>query len=190
MGQPHGENTISKSLFWFSLQGGCEGPKRVIFFSIVWVGHVDKTLDVNFCFDLVCKVVVEVQRSFILFTYMYKKLKLFFLLILSTIFMNSLFSFHVILFLFVLLLLFLCARERQESCMLSLNRTCLLHGDFLKVQIFHLDQCQLVSYKNNFYVRSASISQDWVFSFWVITNHRGLLLIKEKIVKVVPPQTN
>ncbi len=121
---------------------------------------MDKTLDVNFCFDLVCKVVVEVQRSFILFTYMYKKLKLFFFLILSTIFMNSLFSFHVILFLFVLLLLFLCARERQESCMLSLNRTCLLHGDFLKVQIFHLDQCQLVSYKNNFYVRSASISQD------------------------------
>jgi hypothetical protein len=65
-------------LFWFSLQGDFEGPKKDIFFSIAWVGHVDKTLDVNFCFDLVCKVVVEVQRSFILFTYMYKKLKLFF----------------------------------------------------------------------------------------------------------------
>ncbi len=65
-------------LFWFSLQGGCEGSKVVLFFSIARVGHEDKTLDVNFCFDLVCKVVVEVQRRFILFTYMYKKLKLFF----------------------------------------------------------------------------------------------------------------
>jgi hypothetical protein len=33
------------------------------------VHHVDRTLKVNFCFGLVCKVVLEVQRSFILFTY-------------------------------------------------------------------------------------------------------------------------
>jgi hypothetical protein len=31
---------------------------------------MDKTLEINFCFGLVCKVVVEVQRNSILFTYM------------------------------------------------------------------------------------------------------------------------
>jgi hypothetical protein len=30
-------------------------------------------------------------------------------------------------------------------------------------QVFHCDQGQLVSYVNNFYVRSMSMRQEWVF---------------------------
>jgi hypothetical protein len=52
------------------LQGVCEGSKRVLFFSFAWVSHMEKTLEKNFCFGLVCKVVVEVQQNFILFIYM------------------------------------------------------------------------------------------------------------------------
>jgi hypothetical protein len=59
-------------LFWFSLEGGCGGSKKVVFFSLAWVGHMDRTLEleINFCFGLVCKVVVKVWRCFMLFTYM------------------------------------------------------------------------------------------------------------------------
>jgi hypothetical protein len=133
-------------------------------------------------------------KKFYSFHLRVQKIKAFFFLILSTIFMNSLFSFHVF-FLSSYYLFFVLGRDKTVACF-SLNRTCLLHGDFLKVQFFHLDQCQLVSYKNNSYVRSVSICQDWVFSFWVITNQRGLLLIKEKNVKVIslppspPPHTH
>jgi hypothetical protein len=31
---------------------------------------MDRTLEVNFCFDLVCKAVMKVQRNSIVFTYM------------------------------------------------------------------------------------------------------------------------
>jgi hypothetical protein len=31
---------------------------------------MERTLETNFCFGLVCKVVVEVQNSFILFSFM------------------------------------------------------------------------------------------------------------------------
>jgi len=31
-------------LFWFSWQGGYGGLKRVLFFSLAWVGHMDRTL--------------------------------------------------------------------------------------------------------------------------------------------------
>jgi hypothetical protein len=52
MGEPHRENIRNKLLFWFSLQGGCEGPKRVLFFCITWVGHMYKTLEINSSFGL------------------------------------------------------------------------------------------------------------------------------------------
>jgi hypothetical protein len=69
MGESHVKNTRGKLFFWFSLQGGCGGSKRVSFFSLVC--HMNKnTRDINLCFGLVGKVVVEVQRSSILFTYM------------------------------------------------------------------------------------------------------------------------
>ncbi len=77
-------------------------------------------------FGLVCKVVMEVQRSFIFFMYMgvtCKTIKgsyLFFNFI--NFFINSMLSFHVILFCFVLTLLFLHVMEKQESCMLNVNR--------------------------------------------------------------------
>jgi hypothetical protein len=50
-------------LFWFSLQGGCEGSKVVIFSSFTWVSHMERTLEAIFCFGLVCKVVVKVQKE-------------------------------------------------------------------------------------------------------------------------------
>jgi hypothetical protein len=34
-------------LFWFSLQGVCEGPKIILLFSITWVSHIERTLEVN-----------------------------------------------------------------------------------------------------------------------------------------------
>jgi hypothetical protein len=67
MGEPHGENTRGTLLFWFSLEGSYGGPKRVLFFSCPWVGHMHITLEINICLGLVCKVVVEVQRSSIFF---------------------------------------------------------------------------------------------------------------------------
>jgi len=44
MGESHGENTRGNLLFWFSLQGGCEGSKRVLLFSFARVCHMEKTL--------------------------------------------------------------------------------------------------------------------------------------------------
>jgi hypothetical protein len=102
MGESDGQNTRGKLLFWFSLQGRCGGPKRVFF-----VHHVDRTLKVNFCFGLVCKVVLEVQRSSIIFTYIMgmphvqKTRDFFCFLIKLTFFMNSFLSYHVILFFFL-----------------------------------------------------------------------------------------
>jgi hypothetical protein len=49
MSEPHGKNIRDKLLFWFSLQGGCGGPKRVLFFSHSWVDQMDTTLKENFC---------------------------------------------------------------------------------------------------------------------------------------------
>jgi hypothetical protein len=34
----------------FSLQSGCGGLKKVLFFSFAWVSHMEKTLEINFCF--------------------------------------------------------------------------------------------------------------------------------------------
>jgi hypothetical protein len=49
---------------WFSLQGDCEGPKVVLFYSLPWVSHMGRILEAHFCFGLVWKVVVEVQKEF------------------------------------------------------------------------------------------------------------------------------
>jgi len=70
MGEPHEKNNRGKLLFWFCLQGGCGVSKRVVFFSRASIGHMDRNLEVNFWFDLVCKAVMKVQRSFIVFIYM------------------------------------------------------------------------------------------------------------------------
>jgi hypothetical protein len=39
-------------LFWFSLQGGCEGSKVALFSSFTWVNHMERTLE-EFFFVLV-----------------------------------------------------------------------------------------------------------------------------------------
>jgi hypothetical protein len=96
---------------------------------------MDRTLEVNFCFDLVRIADMKVQRSSTVFTYMgaymYKRIRCSFLRSVSAFLTNSLLSFHVILFFSVLLLfLFPYAMGRPESWMLSVNRICLLHGDF------------------------------------------------------------
>ncbi len=44
--------------------------KRVVFFSLPSISPMDRNLEVNFCFDLVRKAVMKVQRSSIVFTYM------------------------------------------------------------------------------------------------------------------------
>jgi len=44
------------------LQGGCEGPKVVLFFSITWMSYRERLQEPNFCFGLVCKVIVEVKK--------------------------------------------------------------------------------------------------------------------------------
>jgi hypothetical protein len=53
--------------------------------------------------------------------------------------------------------------EMQKSCMFSANRLCHLHGDLQMFQVFHCDRGQLVSYVDNFYVRSMSMCQESVF---------------------------
>jgi hypothetical protein len=45
--------------------------KVVLFCSLKWVSHMKRTVEASFCFGLVCKVVVEVQKSCILFTCFY-----------------------------------------------------------------------------------------------------------------------
>jgi len=67
MGEPHEKNMGGKLLFWFSLQGGCEGSKVVIFLSLTWVSHMKRTLGAKFCFGLVCKVVWKVQKRVLFF---------------------------------------------------------------------------------------------------------------------------
>jgi hypothetical protein len=104
---------------------------------------MDRSLEIKKKFGLVCKVVMEVQRSSILFTYTsaphVRKTRGSFLLFS---FINL---FHeVIVFLschFVLLcflILVHCAMERQASCMFSANRLCLLHGGLQNVSGFSL----------------------------------------------------
>jgi hypothetical protein len=116
---------------------------------------MNKTLEINLCFGLVGKVVLEVQRSSILFTYMgaphVQKIRGFFFFLIFSSFFHE---FIVFMKHFVLP----CAMERRESCMLTENRTCLLHGDLQKVSVFSLrsDQCKLVDYMNNFKVKSVS----------------------------------
>ncbi len=133
MNELHGENIKGKLLFQFNLQGGCVGPKIVLFFSFAWVGHMDIIIEINFCFGLICKMVVEVQRSYIHFIYMgapcmYNFIFIFSLSNLSKKFMNFIdfLSSH---FLFLFYLLFLCAMEIQENLMFSVNKNCLLHGN-------------------------------------------------------------
>jgi hypothetical protein len=52
--------------------------------------------------------------------------------------------------------------------MISINRNRLLHEDFKKKKLtvfFNRDQCQIMGYVNNFYVRSVSVCQEWVYLF-------------------------
>jgi hypothetical protein len=50
----------------------------VLCFSLAWVGHMDITLQINLCFDLVFKAIVKAQRRFFSLTgvcHMYIKLE-------------------------------------------------------------------------------------------------------------------
>jgi len=110
------------------VQGGHGGSKRVLFFSHAWVNHMDRSLEIKFCFGFVCKVVVvEVQRSFILFTYTsapyVRKTRVSFLLFNFIDLFHELIAFlscHFVLLCFLILVH--CAMERQESCMFSAKR--------------------------------------------------------------------
>ncbi len=120
-----------------------------------WMAHYIKKI------VLICKVVVKVQRSHIIFIYMgvpnLTKTKLIILFLLSNFVkfsMKTSFSFHVILIFIALSLFLLCAMERQESCMLSVNRTCLFHGDLFFKSVFSL---ALMGYVDNLYFTSVSM---------------------------------
>ncbi len=54
---------------------------------------------------------------------------------------------------FILLFLLICPMERQQSCMLSVNKTCLLNGDLQIVSIFSLRLVPIMSYVDNFYIK-------------------------------------
>ncbi len=81
----------------------------------------------------------------------------------------------------------LCAMERGASCILTENRTCLLHGDLQKVSVFSLrsDQCKLVDYVNNF---KLGVCKEWIFLFWVM-NQSERSITKRKINVKLSPQT-
>ncbi len=137
MSESHGENIKGKLLFWFSLQRGYVAPKIVLFFSFAWVGHMDITIEINFCFGLICKMVVQVQRSYIHFIYMgapcmYRKLKFFFSLLIYQFFSCILLISFQVFFWGGFYLLYLCAMERQENIMFSVKKNCLFAWIFTK----------------------------------------------------------
>jgi hypothetical protein len=67
MGESYGKNGRDKLFFGFNFNVLWRSKKSS--FHVHELGHMDKTLETNFCFGLVCKAVVEVQRNYILFTY-------------------------------------------------------------------------------------------------------------------------
>jgi hypothetical protein len=71
IGESHWQNNRDKLLFWFSFWGACESS---IFFFIraICIGwtHGQNSNFLKKILGLVCKVVVEVQRSSIIFVYM------------------------------------------------------------------------------------------------------------------------
>jgi hypothetical protein len=74
--------------------------------------------------------------------------------------------------------------------MVSVNRTCRLHGDSQKVSKFSLTSMQSESYVDNFYVSSVSLCVvEWAFLFVLgdEPNQRGLLP-KENKCQVCPPK--
>ncbi len=121
-GWSHGEKTRSKH-FWFSLQGGCEGSKIILFFSLAWVDHMGKTLEINFFKSLVSKEVLFF--SFFLFPWVhhiYRKLKIFFWL---SKFINVFHEFigfpFMWIFFFVLLLFLLLYATERNACLVQIE---------------------------------------------------------------------
>jgi hypothetical protein len=57
------QNLLQIHLFMFLTR--VEGPEIVLFFSLKWLSRMERTLKANFCFALVCKLVVEVQKVFL-----------------------------------------------------------------------------------------------------------------------------
>jgi hypothetical protein len=110
----------------FDLQSGCGGPKKFYSFQLHGCAKFYKN---------------KTSSSFSLSNFV-------------KFFMNSSLSFHVILIFFALSLFLLCAMERQASCMLSVNRTCLFHGDLFLKSIFSL---ALMGYVDNLYFTSVSM---------------------------------
>jgi len=58
---------------------------------------------------------------------------------------------------------------------------------YKKFEFFHLDQCQLVGYVNNFYVSSVSMCQWWIFFVLGDEPIREVCDQKGKNVKIVHP---
>jgi hypothetical protein len=77
--------------------------------------------------------------------------------------MKSLLSCHVILYFFVFLYLFIVLwRRKRVACLVQIGFVFCMEI-YKMFQVFHYDRGQLVSYVDNFYVRSMSMRQEWVF---------------------------
>jgi len=110
---------------------------------------------------------------------MYIKLEGFFFLLFTLI--NNFDKFIALMSFFKFIL---CAMEKQQSCMLSVNKTCLFAQRFFKVSNF---SCKSVASQlvDNFYLRTVSVCQEWVFGFG---SERSIT--KRKKLSRLSPQTN
>jgi hypothetical protein len=132
----HMESTLGANIFGLVCNMVLKVQIYFFCFSLAWVDHMDRTLEINFFWSLVCKEVLFF--SLFLFTWVhhtYRKLKIFFGFVnLSMFSWIHWFSIHVNFFLCSFIISSsLCYREK---CMLSANRTCLLYGNVLKIKIF------------------------------------------------------
>jgi hypothetical protein len=155
---------------------------------------MDRTLEANFCFDLVCKVVVEVQKEFSWFTMWTKHSRYIFGLVCKVVLevqrssilciytmgmphvqkTREFFCFQIKLTFFMnsflsyhVILFFFCFLITSSLC----------YGQtkpFRKFEFFHLDQCQLVSYVNNSRLGVCQCVNSEFFCFGWWTNQRGL----------------
>jgi len=134
----------------------------------------------------------EIKTSFIIFTYMvwhmYKKTTGYFLL---SNFINPFLEFivflscHFVIFSY-LVIISLCYEETRVLHARCKSNFCFAWKFSKSFSLLHLDQCQLMSYMDNFYVRIVSrVGFLFCFGWW--TNQRGLSP-KEKKCQGCPPK--
>ncbi len=174
MGESHGENNRDKLLFCFSLQGGCESP---IFFSFVpfaQVGHIDKTIIFVYLLVQFAKWLWKSKEvllfSFTWVCHMLENQKFCFAFQFYHLFDEFIVFFSCHFVLCSLITSSLCYGETIELHDQYKQKSSFTWRFFKKklTVFFNRDQCQIMGYVNNFYVRSVSVCQEWVYLFWVM----------------------